>query len=258
MMQRRIEEASLNAWPALQQIFYDGWVLRFAKGYTKRANSVNPLFGSSMDVEDKVEQCEQIYADRRQPAIFRITPFADPPDLDRVLERRRYKRLDQTLVQHIDLRGQTISPDLQGDLRNEPLDIWMEFFCKLSRSGLDKHETHKEMLKAIPSRRFLASLRNSGDVVACGLGVLENEYFGLFDIVPDPRLRNQGNGTKLTTGMLRWAHEQGAAHAYLQVVANNATARHLYDKVGFREVYQYWYRVPESTEALAGVSTLAS
>jgi hypothetical protein len=32
---QEIEEISLNAWPSLQQILYDGWILRFANGYTK-------------------------------------------------------------------------------------------------------------------------------------------------------------------------------------------------------------------------------
>ena len=51
---KRVEEAALNAWPALQQILYDGWILRFSQGYTKRANSVNPIFQSSIDLETKI------------------------------------------------------------------------------------------------------------------------------------------------------------------------------------------------------------
>lgn len=245
MLHRRIEEASLNAWPALQQMLFDGWLLRFAKGYTKRANSVNPLFGSSLNTEEKIELCERFYAEKEQPAIFRLTPLASPADLDQILERHRYKRVDLTHVQHRDLRGRAIPPEPSVELRNETPDNWLDVFCRLSAAPRAKHQTHQEILQAIPSKRLLAVLTDSDTIVACGLGVLEHEYFGLFDLVTDPQQRNKGYGAKLVAGMLRWAQEHSAADAYLQVMASNAPARHLYAKLGFQEVYQYWYRVPD-------------
>lgn len=243
MFERRIEEASLNAWPALQQILFDGWILRFSRGYTKRANSVNPFFASSLDVYKKIVTCERIYGEKGLPAIFRLTPFSSPPDLDRVLENRNYTGIDLTLVLHLDLQRCQLPPLTSNQLRDESLVNWMKLFCKLSSFPLDKHQTHRDILQAISSRRYLASLAVDGQAVACGMGVLEAGFFGLFDIVTDPQHRNRGYGTQLVSSMLRWAQEHGAKHAYLQVVANNTPARRIYEKLGFGEAYQYWYRV---------------
>ena len=80
--------------------------------------------------------------------------------------------------------------------------------------------------------------------MACGLGVLEQDYFGLFDLVTAPQQRNKGYGAALVAGMLHWARHHGASHAYLQVLRSNAAARHLYAKLGFQDAYPYWYRVP--------------
>jgi ribosomal protein S18 acetylase RimI-like enzyme len=244
MFERRIEEASLNAWPALQQMLFDGWILRFSKGYTKRANSVNSLFASSLDVHEKIVTCERTYREKGLPTIFRLTPFSSPPDLDRVLESRSYTGIDLTLVLHLDLQRCQLQPLESKQLRDESLVNWMKLFCNLSSSSLGKHQTHREILQTIPSRRYLASLAVDDQAVACGMGVLEAGFFGLFDIVTDPRYRNRGYGAQLVSSMLRWAQEHGAKHAYLQVVANNTAAQRLYEKLGFTEAYQYWYRVP--------------
>src|SRR3982750_4886269 len=87
---RHLEELSLNALPALETTYLDGWVVRFADGYTKRANSVNPLYTSVTDVEDKMDYCESIYAVRKQPTVYKMTPLAEPRDLDQFLTERGY------------------------------------------------------------------------------------------------------------------------------------------------------------------------
>ena len=246
MFQRRIEEAALNAWPALQQILFDGWILRFSKGYTKRANSVNPLYASSLDVGEKVDACEKLYAEKGLRPVFRLTPFSSPPDLDQVLENRGYRNADPTFVLHLNLRDHQIQPVPSGELRVEGLDDWMDLFCQFSESPMEKHQAHREILQAIPSKRLLVSLVNSGQPVACGLGVLENRYFGLFDLVTDPHQRNKGYGAQVVSSLLKWAQDRDAWYAYLQVMRQNKPARHLYAKLGFEDAYQYWYRISES------------
>ena len=79
-------------------------------------------------------------------------------------------------------------------------------------------------------------------MIACGLGVLQCGFIGFYDIVTDPAFRRQGHAIHLIESLLGWAGEQGARRAYLQVVLSNTPALALYARLGFRELYQYWYR----------------
>jgi GNAT superfamily N-acetyltransferase len=98
------EEILLNQWQPLQTMLYDGWVLRFANGYTKRANSVNPIYYSQEDIYEKIRHCERIYAAHRLKTIFKITPFIQPTNLDDILENEGYSIIDPTSVRSIELK----------------------------------------------------------------------------------------------------------------------------------------------------------
>ena len=242
---KRIEEISLNAWPALQQVLYDGWLLRLAKGYTKRANSVNPLYPSTLDLEQKVAYCKEFYTARSLRPVFRLTPISSPTDLDHFLSQRGYQVLDQTLVMGLDLENLDLKTHRETDLLSTNIDEWMEIFYQVSPTSSAVHKVHKEILEAISTERYLVALQNAGAKVACGLGVLEADYVGLFDIITDPEARRRGYGTQIVLAILDWAREHGARYSYLQVVKQNLPARQLYEKIGFEELYQYWYRVPQ-------------
>jgi len=79
-------------------------------------------------------------------------------------------------------------------------------------------------------------------VVACALGVLEHDLFGLFDVITARAHRGKGYAGLLLTELLNWGIQQGAQHAYLQVIADNDPALALYQRLGFKHLYSYWYR----------------
>jgi GNAT superfamily N-acetyltransferase len=243
-----LEWAALKSWPALQQIDYEGWIVRLGDGYTKRANSVTALAGASGDLDRRIAHCEALYRERGLRPLFRLTPYSRPRDLDRVLAERGYGLLDPSLVMTLDLdawRPSHESPVLEP-IANER---WIERFHALDCDRPAQAESHRRLLERIASPLLLASLPDAqGRIVSCGLGVLEGTCFGLYDLVVDPGLRNQGHGRRLVHAMLVWAKARGAHHAYLQVMAKNAAAQHLYGALGFIEAYPYWYRVAPSTE----------
>jgi ribosomal protein S18 acetylase RimI-like enzyme len=239
-----IEEHALNAWPCLQQVLYDGWILRFANGFTKRANSVNPFYDSTQEVRQKIQRCIQIYLSKNLRPIFRITPLAYPQNLDETLAKLGFTLQSPTSVQLLDLGSLPTLETGTCQFWPEFSPEWVEYFSRLS-GNRTQQETHQAILGNIVPHKCFAVLLNRNQVVACGFGVLEDDYVGLFDIITAKSQRRRGFGQKLILDILDWAKKKGAAKAYLQVEVNNEPALNLYAKLGFEEVYRYWYRVRE-------------
>lgn len=244
MKQQHIEEMSLNAWPATQQVLLDGWVLRFAEGYTKRANSVNLLYPSQEAPLPKIDYCESFYRERGLPTVFRLTSFSDSDPIDQLLAEKHYTYRDKTLVQLATVSEATGAPSPYFQIWNERFDLWLDLFHQYLGTTHSSH-LHRRLLETIPFTKVPFVLNYEGDVVACGLGVVDGPYLGIFDVVTAPQHRRKGYGKQSVASLLAWAYQNAVKYAYLQVVENNLPAIQLYQRFGFETAYHYWYRTKD-------------
>ncbi|MNW31534.1 putative acetyltransferase [compost metagenome] len=267
-----IEELSLQSWPALAQIELGGWLLRFAEGYTKRSNSVNPLYVGSkadaqniadtQDIADKIKRCEQYYHQAGLPTVFKITPYIEPSNLDAVLQGRGYTQTDLSRVQSMDLAG--LAPlsllktrdshsqcldaaECQVTILKELNPLWLETVGRLSGLSEAHGEVKQRLLRYSGLNAGYVLLHEEGVPVACGLGVVTGGGLGIYEIGTDSAFRRRGYARQLLLHLLEWGTAQGAQFAYLQVLADNKPALQLYEGLGFQDRYSYWYRVQPGT-----------
>jgi ribosomal protein S18 acetylase RimI-like enzyme len=238
-LRRRIEEASLNAWPALQQMLLDGWVLRFSGGFTKRANSVVPLYPALQEPLDKIRYCERLYDQQQLKTIFRLTTVDDFSELDSQLDARGYQRIDPTRVLHRKIANPS-APD--PGFMEVPLREWLNVYSDLADMPRPTQALHAALLKGIRSHCIYGVQYADHQPVACGLAVVERELIGLFDVVTHPERRRRGHAAALVGSLLGAGAQAGATSAYLQVVEHNVPARAMYQALQFSELYHYWYR----------------
>ncbi|QJC52162.1 GNAT family N-acetyltransferase [Paenibacillus albicereus] len=245
-----IEEAALNSWPALQTSSCGGWLVKSNGGYTKRSNSVQPLLhlgGSLEQLETKIRRCEDIYRLTGQPAMFKITPFAEPAELDAELARRGYRVSDPSVVMTAEIGR--LKPECAGAdalVSSDPSAAWLRLMQEWGGCGEEELRLTERMFEASTLPRQFALLHAEGRPVSLGLAVLDGRLLGFYDILTAPDSRGKGYGRRLLRHLLHWGLEQGADQAFLQVLAGNKAAERLYAGLGFREAYPYWYRVQES------------
>ena len=179
----RIEELALNAWPAFETLRLDGWVVRFAGGYTRRSNSVAPLYAAAAAAGadgtlERIAACEALYRQRGLPAIFKLTSASQPAGLDDLLAARGYQAEAHTSVQLLDLNSWQAPRRMECDIQAAPDEAWQAAFAQMSGLPEQRRGLHAQILAAIEPACAYASLRDSGSVAACGLGVLQDGYLG--------------------------------------------------------------------------------
>ena len=289
-MDLTIEEMSMNAWPSIKTIVYDGWVIRFADGYANRANSIIPLYPSKIKLEEKIKHCDELFARHNLPAAYKLTslggagpsgagpsvpgPSGPGPSvpgagehrpgeqkagekaaaaehrlLEEYLAKLNYRKINETSVQVLDLAareqadlGQTARGNSGIVVRDHFSEEWIKSVIEFNRIEDIYVPAFKRIIGNIGVEKVVLYKEAEGKIVSCGYGTIERGHVGIFDIVVREEARRKGYGREIVEAILAEGAKRGAEKSYLQVMLSNPAALSLYEKMGYREVYRYWYR----------------
>lgn len=249
----RIEDAGLNASAPPQQIWLDGWLVRFSPGKAKRARCVNAVAVGRLAVDARLHACEALFAEAGLPMIVRITPFTLPQELDGLLDSQGLYRFDDTRVLALaDLsaavaNNATLPPGTE--VHATGLEAFAQRVGNLRGSPLSQRQAHGQRLQNSPVPFHAFEMLVDSELVACGQFAIEGALVGLYDVFTAPNARGRGYAGALCRHLLKQAHTRGAKHAYLQVDGDNHAARAVYQRLGFTEAYAYHYRTRDPSAA---------
>ena len=238
---RRFEELACNSHPALCTQLYDGWVLRYAEGYTGRANSVSLLYPSALPYEEKLDYCEAQYFSKGLPCRIKLTSDSDP-QLDALLASRGYDMVTPTDEMAASIKSYAFE-DESVLFSRRPDPAWLDAFARMEKLDEKKKATAEKLFSVNVNPMFFARMEEAGKIIACATLVIERGYAAIADVVVSEGFRGRGYGERLCRALLGKAAAEGAHTAHLCVVQKNPAARRLYEKLGFRKIYSYWYRV---------------
>ncbi|SDE45312.1 Acetyltransferase (GNAT) family protein [Glycomyces harbinensis] len=227
-----LERALAATWPAPETADLGGWLLRYAEGYTRRANSALALTAPEGGTDAALAAVEAWYGERgARPLIATAGPVTKR--LDQELAARGWEAEAETAV-----LVRPIGPVAYGGeavVRDAPSARFLEL------AGRGRAEVAAKVLGSGPDRGY-AEIRREGVLAARGRGAVAGDLVAISGIGTLPGHRRQGLGTEVLRALEAWGAGVGARRAVLQVETGNEAALAMYRRLGYAERYRYHYR----------------
>jgi N-acetylglutamate synthase len=228
----------LAAWPPHERERLGDWTLRFAGGFTRRANSVLPAGDPGLALEVAVSRCEAAYRLRGLVPSFQLRKGHVAEGLEEVLVGRGYRREYPALVLAGPLPSGIADPRVSH--ADEPSAEWLAAWLTASRRD-DGVAASRGVLEGVSRPRTFALLREEGRAVATALGTLSPGWLGLSCLGVREDARRRGVARAMLGALASWGLAGGARKLWLEVEDENSGALALYRRLGMVRVGGYSY-----------------
>lgn len=244
-----LERMAAAHWRGTEEEWLGDWLLRAAEGFTGRANSALPLGDPGMPLDDALAAVTDWYRSRGLPPMIAIPlPLEGDSSCrrldDHLSERTWPTRPGPAFFMVAGLAGLRSARELPADAEfrvdAEPDDAWLAMYHY--RGQQRQPPVMRQVLTSAPAQAF-ASVRAGREVLAIGRLSIANGWAGITAVEVSPARRRTGMGAALTLAICAEAAARGARQVFLQVEVDNAAARALYERCGFRYSHRYHYRI---------------
>ena len=246
---RQFQEFLMNSWPSKHYYFLNGWILRFTKGVTSRANSVFPIqyTGTQKTLDNDIGLVEKAYNAHNLEAVFTIPDFHEPKNLKEKLLKRGYQSYDHTIALGVkidEIHSKTINDNFDYHIFNSRIKEISDFLAKFSKWNEEEQNFIQEINQRIiiPNKCYMLTKYNNETIGTLLAVLVPQGYLYIGDVFVHPDYRRQNIAISMLIRLIdEWAVANKVKYIWLQVERNNIKALNLYQKFGMKKLYNYYY-----------------
>jgi ribosomal protein S18 acetylase RimI-like enzyme len=240
---RNLEVIAFHSWPARESVPLGDWIMRADAGVTRRANSVFPFGDPGLPLDEAIDYVVKFYRSRELIPRFQLTKASVPRGLDDALAKHGFAYEMKTYIHTCKIEDiLKVSGGYKVEMSSEPDDEWFSSYSRISGHSAEVLRVRKGIFERMPVEKRFASVRERGSVIGISIGVIHRGWLGIFGVRTDEEHMRKGVAKSINRALISWAEDKGVQEAYLQVEADNESAIQLYESLGFRQKFAYWYR----------------